>query len=73
MRRILFIAALSIFSWVISALAQVPLIVQERAGIARSNEPVTLGAPFAKSELITGTPVRIVDPAGNPVDAQFKT
>ena len=73
MRRILFIAALSIFSWVISALAQVPLIVQERARIARSNEPVTLGAPFAKSELITGTPVRIVDPAGNPVDAQFKT
>ncbi len=73
MRRILFIAALSIFSWVISATAEIPLIVEERAGIGRSNEPVTLGVPFAKGELITGTPLRILDPTGSPVDTQFKT
>ncbi len=53
--------------------AQIPLLVQERAGITRSNEPVTLGVPFAQGELLPTVPVRIVDPNGNPVNAQFKT
>src|SRR5947208_2662566 len=52
---------------------QIPLVVQERAGIARSTEPVTVGVPFAKGALAAGVPVRILDPNGNPVNAQFKT
>ncbi|MGE5342316.1 MAG: hypothetical protein ACM3SY_12640 [Candidatus Omnitrophota bacterium] len=57
----------------IFAQTRIPLIVQERAGIARANEPVTLGVPFSKGALHAGTPVRIVDAGGTPINAQFKT
>ena len=73
MNRFLIVSTTVFLTWLHSAPAQIPLIVEERAGIARSNEPVTLGVPFAKGELITGTPSRIVNPTGSPVDAQFKT
>ena len=55
-----------------SVAAQVPLIVEERAGIARHDEPVTLGVPFAEGALQPTTPVRVVNAAGEPVDAQFR-
>ena len=54
------------------ATAQVPLIVEERAGFSRNNEPVTLGVPFARGDLPPALPVRIVDPSGVPVKAQFR-
>lgn len=57
----------------VGILGQVSIIVEERDGIARSSEPVTLGVPFAKGKLLTTTPVRIVNPSGNTMDAQFKT
>lgn len=52
--------------------AQVPILVQERAGIARTSEPVTLGVPFARGELAADAPVHLVDPQGTPVPAQFQ-
>src|SRR5262245_31541203 len=56
-----------------TAFAQVPIVVQERAGIARVSEPVTLGVPLARGVLMPATPVRIVDSNSTPVDAQFRT
>jgi hypothetical protein len=44
--------------------------VEERAGIARASEPVTLGMPFARGVLPESTPLRIIYDAV-PADAQF--
>ncbi len=73
MKKSILVLTLLFLTWLSAALAQVPLIVEERAGIARSDEPVTLGVPFAEGELTLGTPTRVTDPGRNPVDAQFKT
>ena len=73
MKKSILVLTLLFLTWLSAAIAQVPLIVEERAGIARSDEPVTLGVPFAKGELTPGTPTRVTDPGRNPVDAQFKT
>ena len=59
-------------AWLSFGWAQVPIIVEERTGIARSSEPVTLGVPFAKGALLS-TNVRIVDPTSVQVNAQFRT
>lgn len=73
MKKLIFIAVLLFIGVSGSYSAQVSIIIQERDGIARAGEPVTLGVPFAEGELKTGDPVRIVNPSGNTVDAQFKT
>lgn len=52
--------------------AQIPLLIEERAGFDRVDEPVTLGVPFARGELQPASSVRIVGPAGNAADAQFR-
>jgi hypothetical protein len=53
--------------------ADVTIVMKERDGITRIREPVTLGVPFAKSQLLTTTPVRIVDNTEITMEAQFKT
>lgn len=55
---------------VVTSAAQTPILVQERAGIDRSDEPVTLGIPFAKGSLSPATAVRITSGA-IPINAQF--
>ena len=67
------ITAFLTLAWANFTSADIPIIVEERAGISRSNEPVTLGIPFAKGDLMPTIPVRVLDPGGFPVDAQFKT
>jgi hypothetical protein len=72
MKAILQITALFSFFWLYNGWAQIPIIVQERAGHGRNSEPVTLGVPFARGELLPNVPVRLVEVGGNPVEAQFK-
>ena len=51
---------------------QYAIVVQERDGIARTGEPVTLGMPFARGTLSATAPFRIVDGGGDTQDAQFQ-
>ncbi|MFP4248928.1 MAG: hypothetical protein ACLFU7_04680 [Armatimonadota bacterium] len=47
--------------------APVPLSVSESAGIARANEPVVTGVPFAEGTLQAGARLRVEDAAGDQV------
>jgi len=50
---------------------RVPLIVQESAGIARQNEPVSGGVPLPMGLVKGPTDVRLLDAQGTEVSAQF--
>lgn len=54
------------------ALSQIPLLVEERAGITRTEEAVTMGVPFPKGNLLSLNNLGVQSPTDNPVDAQFK-
>jgi hypothetical protein len=50
----------------------VPLTVQETAGVARTAQPVTSGVPIPRSQNLTNlSDLRLLDPNGDPVPAQF--
>lgn len=50
----------------------VPLTLQETAGVARADEPVTSGVPIPRNvNLVDLTRLRLLDDSGQPVAAQF--
>ena len=51
---------------------QIPIHIEERAGLDRTNEPVTFGVPFARGALSPETPVGLLDPDGVPVTTQTR-
>ena len=74
MKRFAVILSCLIVIWHNFASAQLSsIIVEERSGLDRNNEPVTLGVALAKGTLTSTNPIRLVDANGTPVDAQFKT
>jgi len=50
----------------------VPLTVQETAGVARVAEPVTFGVPMPKGSLRDPAVLRLYGPEGKPVPADFR-
>ncbi|NBC18725.1 MAG: hypothetical protein GVY18_15585, partial [Bacteroidetes bacterium] len=52
------------------AAAQVPILVEERAGLDRRAEPVTLGIPFAEGDVSAATAMHVVDPDGQALPTQ---
>jgi hypothetical protein len=50
----------------------VPLTVQETAGVAREAEPVTFGVPLPKGLLTDAARLRLYDASGRPVAADFR-
>ncbi len=64
---------LLVTSWLtVSASAvEVGLTVEERLGVARSNEPVTSGVPLPKGALKDAAGLRLFGPDGKPVPVQF--
>jgi hypothetical protein len=50
----------------------VPLTVQETAGVARVAEPVTFGVPLPKGLLTDTAKLRLIGPEGKPVAADFR-
>lgn len=50
----------------------IPVHVQERSGLARTDEPVTLGVPFARGELMPATPLDVRAPDGSSVPTQTR-
>ena len=50
----------------------VPLTVQETAGVARIAEPVTFGVPLPKGLLTDTAKLRLYGPEGKPVAADFR-
>lgn len=51
---------------------RVPLTITEPTAQPRSHWPVTSGIPFAPGQLASAADVRLLDPAGQPVAAQFQ-
>jgi hypothetical protein len=49
----------------------VPLTVAERAGVARFDEPVTMGVPLPEGLIEDAGKLALVGPGGKPVPAQF--
>ncbi|HUQ91094.1 MAG TPA: hypothetical protein VM120_05375 [Bryobacteraceae bacterium] len=50
----------------------VPLTVQENAGVARTAEPVTFGVPLPKGALTGTAKLRLYGPEGKPLAADFR-
>jgi hypothetical protein len=50
----------------------VPLTVEETAGVARSAEPVTFGVPLPKGLIRDTAGLRLYGPNGKPVAADFR-
>jgi hypothetical protein len=50
----------------------VPITVQETAGVARVAEPVTFGVPLPKGLLTDAAKLRLYGPDGKPVPADFR-
>jgi hypothetical protein len=50
----------------------VPLTVQENAGVSRNAEPVTFGVPFPKGVVRDAAALRLYGPDGKPVPADFR-
>ncbi|MCP4157740.1 MAG: hypothetical protein GY757_59070 [bacterium] len=72
MKKATFIFVIIVIVLFFDLQADVSILVEENAGIARTSEPVTLGVPFAKGVLSTSSPVRIVNSSGSTMDSQFK-
>ncbi len=49
-----------------------PLTVQETAGVARASEPVTFGVPLPKGLVHDPARLRLIGPQGTPVPAAFR-
>ena len=74
MKRVLTIAVLVLAGGVTGALAaglDVPLTVEERAGVRRAKEPVAGGVPLPRGAVKGVGILRLVDEAGAEVPAQF--
>ena len=56
-----------------SLMLSTPIIVEETAGIDRTNEPVTVGIPFPKGFLKDKTDLHLVDPGDGPLPLQTQT
>ncbi|MCG3181749.1 MAG: hypothetical protein BIFFINMI_04149 [Phycisphaerae bacterium] len=54
------------------AAVEVELTVTESAGVARTNEPVTTGIPFARGELKDVKSLQLLGPDGKAMPAQFR-
>ncbi|MFA7158406.1 MAG: hypothetical protein WC299_03800 [Kiritimatiellia bacterium] len=69
-----FMIALFLSATIAAAAAQiqVPLTVNNHAGIALSNAPVRGGVPFAKGAMKEGTAVNLVDQAGHNLPCQAR-
>ncbi len=72
MKKTTFIFVIIVIVLFFDLQADVSILVEENAGIARTSEPVTLGVPFAKGVLSISSPVRIVNSSGSTMDSQFK-
>ncbi len=72
-RNIIAVTLFTLFVLIGHMFGDVTITVKERKGITRTNEPVTMGVPFARGEFQTNTPRRITNGSGTTVDAQFQT
>lgn len=55
-----------------AAFESVPLTMQERAGIARSNEPVVMGVPLPEGAIRSADPLTLTDPDGKTVPVEVR-
>ena len=71
---ILALAAVFSLGWMGGARAlEIPLYIDESAGVQRRGEPVTTGVPLHRGDLQNLDRLSITGPGGGPVPAQFRT
>jgi hypothetical protein len=66
-------AALLLCALAWPAAAQVPILVEERAGLNRHAEPVTLGIPFAEGDVSPTAQMHVTDADGQALPTQIAT